>query len=676
MADRKILTPGLLTMKVSTVALVLTIGLFAGLGWHVWDTYRDFKSTQMKVFRLNELSGIVVHLDEVLTMSARMTAATGDLRWEQRYRGFEPQLEAAILEVVKLTPEGFLSEAAARTHTANAELVVLENRAFDRVRQGDREAAAALLSSEGYENQKKIYAEGIGQITAALQEQARVTLYGQRRRAFLAVTSSVVILPILLLAAIWVTRTLGAHITERKQVEEELRQSRQHALNILESITDAFYALDRQWRFTYLNRQAEHLLRRIREELLGKSALDEFPGAVDSPIFKQYHKAITEQVSIEFEEYYGPLKTWFDIRVYPYPDGLSVYFRDVTERKRTEEALRESEERYRSVVDNIGAGVALISPAMEVLSMNNQIKGWLPDINVPAKPICYHVFNDPPRESVCPYCPASKTFEDGQIHEAITDTPAGSKIRNYRIIASPLKDQEGKVVAVIEIAEDITERKRVQDQINASLQEKEVLLKEIHHRVKNNLQIISSMIHLQSGQIQDKQALEMFREIQNRVKSMALIHERLYQAKDLTKIDFVEYLRDLLDNLFRTYGAGSKDIALKLHVDEAPLGLDMVIPLGLIINELVCNSLKYAFPAGKSGEICVDLHLDPDHQFTLIVQDNGVGLPQDFDFQNTGSLGLQLVTTLTRQLEGTIELDGSVGTACTIQFRGQKTEER
>jgi two-component sensor histidine kinase/putative methionine-R-sulfoxide reductase with GAF domain len=219
---------------------------------------------------------------------------------------------------------------------------------------------------------------------------------------------------------------------------------------------------------------------------------------------------------------------------------------------------------------------------------------------------------------------------------------------------------------------EIIRRKRVEEQLKISLKEKEILLKEIHHRVKNNLQVVSSLLKLQSEYIQNRQMLEMFRESQNRVKSMALIHEKLYQSQDLVKIDFAEYVRNLATYLFRSYRVNPGAITLKRNVDDVSLGIDTAIPCGLIINELVSNSLKHAFPASKEGEIHIAFHSDKDNQFTLIVSDNGAGLPRDLDFRNTESLGLQLVNLLVHQLEGTVELDRSGGTTFRITFAEPK----
>jgi two-component sensor histidine kinase len=239
----------------------------------------------------------------------------------------------------------------------------------------------------------------------------------------------------------------------------------------------------------------------------------------------------------------------------------------------------------------------------------------------------------------------------------------------------PIFDTANTLTNVVVMHEDITERKRAEDQIKASLEEKEVLLREIHHRVKNNLQIISSLLNLQSRYIKDKQVLHVFQESQDRIKSMVLIHKKLYQSKDLARIDFAEYVRSLIADLFRSYKADYDLITLKTNIDDVFLGIDTAIPCGLIINELVSNSLKYAFPEGGQGEIRIDLHSEKEGKFTLIVSDSGVGFPEDLDFRNTESLGLQLACTLVDQLQGTIGLDRTGGTKFKIAFTEPKDKQ-
>jgi len=216
------------------------------------------------------------------------------------------------------------------------------------------------------------------------------------------------------------------------------------------------------------------------------------------------------------------------------------------------------------------------------------------------------------------------------------------------------------------------ERQRAEEQIRASLEEKTWLLKEIHHRVKNNLQIVSSLLQLQSRYIEDEEVLDIFRETQNRVKSMALIHERLYRSDDLETIDFDEYTRNLVNHLVRTYRDASRHVEIRREVEDIKLDADTGIPCGLIITELVSNAMKYAFPEGRKGTITITLRRAGERAYVLSVSDDGVGLPEDFDLSSTESLGMQLISTLVDQLDGEVEIDGSQGTRFTITFWEQK----
>lgn len=214
---------------------------------------------------------------------------------------------------------------------------------------------------------------------------------------------------------------------------------------------------------------------------------------------------------------------------------------------------------------------------------------------------------------------------------------------------------------------DITARKQVENQLKASLKEKEVLLKEIHHRVKNNLQIISSLLRLQAGYIKDQQALEIFQDSQNRVRAMAMIHENLYQSNDIATIDFSDYIRKLTNNLIRFYKVNS-NIKIKLKVENILLKIDTAISCGLIINELVSNSIKHAFADCLNGEINVDFFQLGYGKYSLNVSDNGIGIPEDIEIRKKHSLGLQLVWNLVEQLEGKIAFSCKSGTLFQITF--------
>jgi PAS domain S-box-containing protein len=213
--------------------------------------------------------------------------------------------------------------------------------------------------------------------------------------------------------------------------------------------------------------------------------------------------------------------------------------------------------------------------------------------------------------------------------------------------------------------------------VNDSLHEKEVLLREIHHRVKNNLQIVSSLLESQTRYIDDHRILAMFKDSQNRIASMALIHEKLYQSTSLSKINIAEYIKDLADNLLITYSETSSNITMNIKSEPISLNIETAIPCGLIINEIITNSLKYAFPDNRSGLITINFNSDQDNNLTLIVADNGIGLPRDFDLTKSKSLGLSLINSLAkRQLDGTIEIVDNNGTLFKISFTELQYKER
>jgi PAS domain S-box-containing protein len=215
---------------------------------------------------------------------------------------------------------------------------------------------------------------------------------------------------------------------------------------------------------------------------------------------------------------------------------------------------------------------------------------------------------------------------------------------------------------------ELSDRFQAEANLKNSLKEKEILLKEIHHRVKNNLCVVASLLELQSNTVADPQTAKMFEESQNRLYSMALIHEKLYRSTNLAQINFGEYLEDLVSNLFHSYNISDNRIQLQVLAEQISLNIETATPCGLIANELVSNTLKHAFPHGTSGTVSVECYQTGDREIHLIVKDNGIGFPENIDFRKTNSMGFQVVCTLTEQLEGTIEMSRQIGTAFHLVF--------
>lgn len=266
-------------------------------------------------------------------------------------------------------------------------------------------------------------------------------------------------------------------------------------------------------------------------------------------------------------------------------------------------------------------------------------------------------------ESSIPYADGGTRYVKA---DYVPDIGSGGEVRGFVALISDIS-REKKMNEILE--KRVEERTRA---LTASVREKETLLREIHHRVKNNLNIVSSLLDLQAQSLQDPALVGAFREARNRILSMALIHEKLYQSKKVAKIDFAQYVRDLIPSLYHVYGVNEQSLRTTVDVENVHLPLDVAIPCSLIVNELVSNSLKHAFPKMDGGKIHVKMQSSEaePNQFALIVEDNGVGLPPTFNLDSTRSLGLKLVKMLARQLGGNIAIESNHGARFEIQFGG------
>jgi len=316
--------------------------------------------------------------------------------------------------------------------------------------------------------------------------------------------------------------------------------------------------------------------------------------------------------------------------------------------------LRESEESLRAIFENAGIGISVLDRETRLLKVNTTMQEMLGYSAV-------EMLNM--QLAACTY-PEDVRSDTDLFQEVFAGRLERYQVekRYYRkdgqllwgrFTATSIKDAGGQPQFVIGMLEDITERKFAEAQLHAgeerlkaALHEKEVLLKEIHHRVKNNLQIIASLLFLQSEQLKDPHDLVLFEDTQSRGKSMALIHESLYRTGDLARFNFAHYIDSLCTDLLQSYADGTSHIRLHTDLDELPFDVDTAVPCGLILNELLTNTLKYAFPDHRPGDIHIALRAEGGH-VTLSVRDTGVGFPADVDFRHTDSLGLQFVSILT-----------------------------
>ncbi|AUB61289.1 MAG: PAS domain S-box protein [Methanobacterium sp.] len=354
-----------------------------------------------------------------------------------------------------------------------------------------------------------------------------------------------------------------------------------------------------------------------------------------------------------------------------------LVYRNLVSIKRSEKDLKESERKFREIFNK----------ANDMISVNvmneDGIPGKFLEVNeVVSKRLGYtneELLSMTPSDLVSPeksdliQVNAEKLFKKGQnTFEIVLVTKDGKEIpvevNNHFI------DYNGKRVSLA-VSRDITDRKKSEEQLKASLGEKIVLLREIHHRVNNNLQIISSLFNLQSNYV-DENSKDILMASQSRVKSMAMIHEKLYQSPDMTRINMKDYIESFVSGLFSLYMAETTAIHLQTDLEDIEMGIDTAIPVGLIINELVTNSLKHAFPAGNEGGIIEISFRKEGELLTLKIADNGIGLPERRKIETKKSLGLQLVSNLVNQLDGTMMVSGENGTEVKLQFEELKYKKR
>lgn len=339
------------------------------------------------------------------------------------------------------------------------------------------------------------------------------------------------------------------------------------------------------------------------------------------------------------------------------------------QRRKAAQAMFEREQFLAGVLNSIQDGISILDNDFRILRTNGAMEEWYAHAMPLVGKKCHEAYHL--RGERCRVCPTAQTLATHQAaREVVPKVGEGGRVTGWLDLYSfPFIDQRtGQMKGVIEYVRDITQQKLAEDKLQASLQEKEVLLREIHHRVKNNLQVIQALISLQARQIKDGSAAELYRESQNRIRSMALVHERLYQSTNLSRIEFAEYLRSLVVHLFHSLLPDTSRIGLVLDVEPLELDISIAIPCGLIVNEMVSNALKHAFPEPRRGEVTVSFHRRPDETLRLSVQDNGEGLPPDFDIRRCETLGMQIISTLVSQIDGRLDIGRGPGASFSVEF--------
>ena len=480
---------------------------------------------------------------------------------------------------------------------------------------------------------------------------------------------------------------LSQDITRRKRAEEAVKQSQKTFAELIERSPFGTYVVDSQFRIAMMNASSQDGAFRNVRPIIGRDFAEAmcilWPEPVAVEIIGHFRHTLDTG-----EPYYSPpfinprhdaeiVESYeWELHRMTLPDGqygVICYYYDSTKLRKTEEALRQSEERLRLALTAANLGTWDYNPVTGAIVWDAR---------------CKELFGLPPEAEVDydTFLASLHPEDRDRANEVVQHTfdPAGDGLFDieYRTVA--LRDggmprwiratgrasfnNAGQATRFTGTVQDITERKKAEAALRQSLAEKEVLLKEIHHRVKNNMQVISSMVSLQAGELQDPSTRDILDEVTHRVRSMALVHEKLYQSADLSQIDFAGYAKSLLGYLWRAYGTADSDIRLAMDVEPVSLTVNTAVPCGLILNELVSNALKHAFRARKDGEVTVSIH-SAQGMIRLSVRDDGTGLPEGFDWKQAHSLGLRLVRMLAGQLHAEVELNSEDGTEFKITFR-------
>jgi len=465
-------------------------------------------------------------------------------------------------------------------------------------------------------------------------------------------------------------RVIGYAI-ERKQAEKELENSERRFREVFDQIPCGYQSLDADGNFIEINQAWQDTLGYSRDEVIGHwfgdflvpNELETFQ--VNFPILKKAGGIHTEfwlkckngrHKLIAFEgRVANDLKGNFK--------QTHCILQDITEHKRAEEELKSSEQKYRDLFNNAGVGMFRSRlDGSEILNINQKfadIFGLTREEMVGTSVLKY-------------WADAQERAEASRIirsQGSLTDFECqvlNARGETRKCLTSVRLDPETGILEGSII--DITERKAAEKAIQASLEEKEVLLKEIQHRVKNNMQVMVSLLQMQSTRVKDPADVKLFKDSQERIRSMALVYERLYQSSDLARINLRKYATDLVNNLVHSYSLGPVNCRTIIDVSDMSVSLDLAIPCGLIINEAISNSLKYAFPDNRPGTVSVGIKVESGAR-EMFLADDGVGLPDAVIPGRHSSMGIQLIYTLAEhQLGGKVELDRSSGNKYTIVF--------
>lgn len=470
-------------------------------------------------------------------------------------------------------------------------------------------------------------------------------------------------------------------INIKKRTENIINQAFNNYKALAENSPEIIIRLDKNLNYIYANPSIRKFKNITPDEVIGRNLFD-FTGQGRNELWlKRFNKAATSKKRQYYQDVFESTDGDRTIETIIIPDvdennNVNSYLsisRDITERIQSQEEIKRKNILLEKILENIPAGVWIIGKDGNLMMHNKEseiIWGGIENISIRKEPGFKGWWTETGKriEDDDWTCYRAYTYGETHLNDIIDIECSDGTKKTIINSAVPMTDNKNNITGVVVINQDISKIMEIENKLKISLREKEMLMKEIHHRVKNNFQIITSLLNLQKNSLKDKSIEDVLLESQNRVRSMAILHEKLYKSQNLNNINFGVYLEDLLKSLQNSYRTKERRIFFKKDIKEVIVSIDNAISLGLIINELIVNSIKHAFIGIDEGTITISLNEFGENKLRLIVKDNGAGIPENIDINNTDSLGMMLTNSFVAQIKGTIELIRENGTEFRITF--------
>lgn len=483
-------------------------------------------------------------------------------------------------------------------------------------------------------------------------------------------------------------RCLARDITSIREIELEIVKKDEQFRTAIDSTKEAFYMLKSlrddsgkiiDFVFTDVNKAGIDLLNKPIEEVIGARLCELLPVNKEPRFFDRYvnvvetHEIIDEEYQVDVD-YYKP--RWAHHTVVPMGDGIAITARDITEMKAATQRVEADRNLLHTIINAIPDEIYLKDTDRRFVMVNRGV------LNMLGRKSFDEVLGKRDEDLISFKYLDMVIEQDQQVLEsgipiinfegfAYTDETQTEIKRSMLVSKFPYFDSDGNIVGLIGINRDITDRKRAELRIKRSLREKEVLLKEIHHRVKNNLAVISGLLFMQAENLDNEEMKQVLYDSEIRIRSMAMIHEKLYHHDMYSGIEFGSYIKDLVSTIEGTYLNGDNDIKVNLNTPPTYIDLNRAMPCALIVNEALSNAYKHAFKGSDSGEIWIEF-MQHEGTYRMVIRDNGIGLPEGYKPEMATSLGMTLIHGLVKQLGSTLDIDTSNGTRLSFEFGGEE----